>query len=268
MPVRARLPTTRRQHAVNWGNSISVKDAQVSTLLYVSEEDGGERMLTIQCTALAIPPIAIGTGDFRPYAHIAWGHGGADVETDIEVTYRQRISIPASKVSAQVFIKSMPLAESDGTFLQPVVPAGSSASFRGFVSEGVDGNPLYPTLWLTQMGVNAGTLVGPKGVGMIVGQQARLVSFRGWAVESAGGGGLRFFHLFDQAKAPANGDIPVDGFPIAVPASNAGPGETPPLPFVFTRAFTHGLAWAVSSTPFVLTLDATAQAFVTAELQS
>jgi hypothetical protein len=264
MPVRPRLAGTRREHQVNYGNAAKVAGSARSSLFYMSQEQGSDLLLTIECVSISIPSAAIGTGDFRPYAHVAWGHGGTDVEADFEVTYRQRIPVAASTVKVDVFLKALPLAQSDGTELNAAVPSGATAAFRGFVSEGADAEPLYPTMWVTQMGAGAGNLVGPKGVGLLVGQQARLATLRAFTTDSAGGG-ARYLQLFDQAAAPANGAIPVDCFPLNAPPTTA-PAEVPPWAFGQTRAFVQGLAWAVSTTPFVLTLDPNAQAFVTAEL--
>ncbi len=262
MPVRPRLAGTRREHQVNYGNSANVEGGRRAPLFTMSQEQGSDLLVTIECATLALPATAIGTGDFRPYAHLAWGHGGTDVEADFEVTYRQRIPICASGVNVEVFLKSLPLAQADGTQTIAPVPASARASFRGFVSEGTDAEPLFPTMWIAQMGLSAGNLVGPKGVGVLVGQQVRLASLRAFAVDATAAG-PRYLQLFDRAAAPADGAVPVDVFPLP---AGAAAEAVPPQVFGQTRAFVQGLAWAVSSTPFVLTLDASAEAFVAAEL--
>ena len=262
MPVRPRLGGTRREHQVNYGNSANVEGGRRAPLFTMSQEQGSDLLVTIECASLSVPAAAIGTGDFRPYAHIAWGHGGTDVEADFEVTYRQRIPLCASGVNVEVFLKSLPLAQANGTQVTAPVPAAARASFRGFVSEGTDAEPLFPTMWIVQMGVSAGNLVGPKGRGVLVAQQARLASLRAFAIDTAGAG-PRYLQLFDGSAAPADGALPVDVFPL--PADSAA-AAVPPHAFGQTRAFTQGLAWAVSSTPFVLTRDVSAQAFVAAEL--
>ncbi len=264
MPVRPRLATTRREHQVNYGNSAHVQGGGRASLFTMSQEQGSDLLVTIECGALVLPGAAIGTGDFRPYAHVAWGHGGTDVEADFEVTYRQRIPIAASTVKVDVFLKALPLAQSDGTTRLAPVPSEASADFRGFVSEGIDAEPLFPTMWLTQMGAAAGNLVGPRGVGLIVGQQGRLVNLRAFG-ELAAAGASRFLLLFDQATSPTNGDVPVDGAPFE-PSVAGGAARAAALALPQTRAFAQGLAWAVSTTPLVLTADPAAQVLVTVEL--
>ena len=264
MPVRPRLATTRREHQVNYGNSAHIQGSARASLFTMSQEQGSDLLVTIECASLALPASALGTGDFRPYAHVAWGHGAIDVEADFEVTYRQRIPVAASTVKVDVFLKALPLAQSDGTVRFAPVPSDASADFRGFVSEGIDAEPLFPTMWLTQMGLSGGNLVGPRGLGLLVGQQVRLVALRAFA-DLAAAGASRFLLVFDQAAAPADGDIPVDGAPFE-PGVAGTSARAAALALPQTRAFVHGLAWAVSTTPLVLTLDPAAQALVTAEL--
>lgn len=266
--VDERIPGTRRQRQVNFGNTQSVVGDQRQPLVDVSQEDSSDLLLTVKCEALSIPAASIGTGDWRPYVKVAWGHGGIDVEAEFEVTFRQRIPLSASKVDVSCFLKSVPLPQSDGTVLFIPVPPTATAAFRGFLSEGTDAEPYYPTRWAEQMDLNAGTLVGAPGIGLYTGSQARLVTFRGWAlteVQGQTGPFARYLHLFDQNTVPVSGDIPVDGWPITCPPT-AEPSQVPPDAFKCTRSFTQGLSWAISTTPFVLSLDTHASAFIVAEL--
>lgn len=264
MPVRPRLETTRRERVVNYGNDCKTQADGVASLFHMSQEDGRPFLVTVECSLLTIPPAVALTGDFRPYIHMAWGHGGADVEADFEVTYRQRITVAASTVDVKAGVRSLPLAQSNGTFLQPTVPPTVLAEFRAFVSEGPDANPLFPTFWLTSLGANKGNFVGPSGIGMVLGQQCRMATVRAFANAVEGGAQTVYLQLFDQPTVPANGDIPVDVFPMNVPPFTEPHGPLP-VPLGQTRAFTKGCAWAISTSPYLLTLDANSTAFITAE---
>ncbi|SRR5258708_4384448 len=252
MPVRPIIPTTRRQRVTNYGDAQRVTGSSLATLFHWSAEQSWQIVLYVQCEEIVIPAPAVGTADFRPFVRISWGHGASSNETDIDVTYRQRIPLVCSTLHVQCFIASLPLAQPSGTTVEAQVPAGASARFRSFMGEGIDGVPLFPTQWVTQMGTNAG---------QIRSGQTRLAAFR--AFLPAATASPRFLLLLDQALAPANGQIPVDGFPLVEPPNQSSP---PGLPLGQTRGFVQGLAWAVSSTPFVVTLDPVAEAFVCAEL--
>jgi hypothetical protein len=252
MPVRPIIPTTRRERVANYGDAQRVTGPNLATLFHWSAEQSWQIVLYVQCEEFVIPAPAIGTADFRPFVRISWGHGASSNETDVEVTYRQRIPLVCSTLHVQCFIASLPLAQSNGTTVEAPVPVGAAARFRGFMGEGVDGVPLFPTQWVTQMGT---------GAGQIRAGQTRLSSFRAFLPVATAS--PRYLLLLDQNAPPANGQIPVDGFPLVVPPNQSSP---PGLPLGQTRGFVQGLAWAVSSTPFVVTLDPAAQAFVCAEL--
>jgi hypothetical protein len=82
-----------------------------------------------------------------------------------------------------------------------------------------------------------------------------------------------YFLLFDQATAPAPGDIPVDGMrlPIGGPVGAATGVSAPSglMPQGETAGYIHGIAWGISSTPYVFTADTdNLTAFVRAEFLS
>lgn len=267
MSMRPMLPTGRRERPINYGNQAVVQGSARVALMNMQRDESTPLLLTIQTQTLEIPDEALGTGDFRPYAHVAWGHGGIDVEADFEITARTRIPLAGSTINVTVFVKSLPLATNDGFVGAPVPPA-TLARFRGFVTNGTDAEPLYPTRWLTQMGVASGLFVGAASPpAAIVGQQLRLSSFRGHATGAAAGA---FLQIFDQSVAPIDGDIPVDEIAINLQTA-AGVRADPTGDRGFSlgeqRALVQGLGWAISSTSGVLTIVGGASAFVTAEFQ-
>jgi hypothetical protein len=257
---------SQRQRETNYGDAQRVDVDGVGTLFTMHNPDSSEAtplLVTVECVELFIPPAAVGTFDFRPFVRLSWGNGAGSVDGDFEATQRQRIPIVASSVDASCFIKALPLAGGTGVG-PPVVPVGAFARFRGFVAPGTDGAPLFPSQWVTQF--NAATGVLAKG-------QSRLALLRAFAAAHAVTV-VPYFLLFDQATAPVPGDIPVDGMPLTV----AGPvgaalGVSGPLPGILpqgqTRAYTRGIAWGISSTPFVFTADPDGLvAFVAAEIAS
>jgi hypothetical protein len=260
------IPTLRRQRQVNFGNAVTLNGDKAEPLLSVSQADSCELLLVVQALTFSVPSAALGTGDWRPYVRVAWGHGGTDITAEFEVTgLRQRIPLAGSKVDVAAFIKAIPLAQDDGTELLAPVPSGSSATIRGFLAEGTDAEPLYPTQWVTQMSKSAGLLVGPQAASPVVtGQQGRLANLRAWAFQG-GAAALVYFQLFDLPRVPVNGDVPIDAFPLTAPPS-AEPTQVPAQAFGQSRPFVNGLAYALSSTPYVLTLSA-ATVFVSAEIE-
>jgi hypothetical protein len=258
--MRSILARVQRERVTNYGDAQSVKDQGRETLFTLHKNDGSPLLVTVQCEELVIPPASIGTADFRPMVHLEWGHGASSVGGDFDCTFRQRIPIAASTVEAQCFIGAFAKAGGAG----PVkVPVGSSAKFRAFVSEGDDGLPLAPTQWETQFNAAAGVLR--------VGQQ-RLMSLRAFAGASAVTV-VPYLLMFDQVTVPVAGDVPVDGMPLEV----AGPVTAALGTSVGrnrmaqgqSRAYVNGVAWAISSTPFVQTVDVDGLlAFVSAEFLS
>jgi hypothetical protein len=258
--MRSILARVQRERVTNYGDSTTVTDQGVSTLFSMHKNDGGQLLVTVQCEKLVIPAASIGTADFRPMVHLEWGHGASSVGADFDCTFRQRIPLSCSCVDASCFIGAFPKAGGAG----PVkVPIGSSAQFRAFVSEGVDAEPLVPTQWETQFNESAGVLR--------VGQQ-RLMTLRAFAADSAVTK-VPYLLLFDQVTVPAAGDVPVDGMPLEV----AGP-VTAALGVSVgrnlmaqgqSRAYVNGVAWAISQTPYVMTVDVDGlTAFVSAEFLS
>lgn len=256
------VPGTRRERAVNLGSVQRCADGSVPQTLFdwQADDDDAEPMtLYVACDEFVIPGADIGTADFRPMVHVEWGNGGATNAADLEVTYRQRMPFTCSSLQVQAFIASLPLAQPDGTFLQAPVPVGARAKFSAFIASGSDALPLYATRWVTQLNLALGVLT----IG-----QARLSTLRAFATSTGEGSAAGFFQLFDQGVAPVNGDVPIDVFPIQVqPVAADQASGTLALPLGQTRAFVHGIAWGVSSTPYVFTaLDDAC--FVTAELET
>jgi hypothetical protein len=255
---------SQRRREANWGDAQKVEQDGRGTLFTMHNPDSSDAtplLVTVECVEIFIPPAAVGTFDFRPMVHLSWGNGAGSVEGDFDCTARQRIPIVASSVDAIAFIGAFPLPGVPGA---PAVPPGAFARFRAFVAEGTDGAPLFPTQWVTQF--NAATGVLAQG-------QTRLASLRAFAQDHAVTV-VPYFLLFDKATAPVAGDKPVDGMPLTV----AGPitaalgvsGPTPGiLPQGQTRAYVNGIAWGISTSPFVFAADPDGLvAFVAAEFAS
>jgi hypothetical protein len=248
--MRELITHTRRQRVTNYGDAQAVQGAGKATLFTMHKEHADPLLLTVVCEELVIPPAAIGTGDFRPMVHIDWGHGASSVETDVDVTFRQRFPVVASTMDVQGFIGAFPFP---GQPAAPAVPREALARFRAFVGEGLDGLRPFATRHATQIN---------QAEGVFAEGQARLAGVR--VFNPATVGATEFFLLFDQDKAPATGDVPFDGAP--VPPANATFGGLTPIPMGETRAFVRGIAWGMSSTPFVFTPTGT-PVFVVAELE-
>jgi hypothetical protein len=278
MPVHEKIPRTRRQATVNLGNRAQALGPQSTpALVDYDEEQATDLILTVWIEQLIIPPEVASEGDIRPYVRVEWGHGATAIEQEFEVTRRQRIPVPGSTVRCVGFLKSMPLAQPDGTELAiDPVPLTCSATFNAFVSEHTDALPLVPTYWLQQMGVGQGNLIGPLGLvpaAVQIGQQARLVTLHGFVTLNSDVTtvALVYLMLFDEPTVPAAGDLPVDVIPLIAtgPTVDDEPTiqEVPPDRYRFTLAFTKGVAWGVSSTPFAFTPVAIAEAFIKAEFE-
>jgi hypothetical protein len=248
--MREIVTHARRQRVANYGDSQRVEGAKRTTLFTMRKEQASSLLLTVVCEELDIPAASIGTGDFRPMAHVDWGHGASSTETDIEVTFRQRFPVVASEIEVEGFIGSFPFP---GQATAPAVPPGASAKFRAFVGEGLDGLRLFATRHVTQIGQSEGLLA--EG-------QARLAGVRVFNPSTAGA--AEFFLLFDQPATPVAGDVPFDGAP--VPPTNPVFGGLVPIPMGETRAFVHGIAWGMSATPFFFAPTGT-PVFVVGELE-
>jgi hypothetical protein len=248
--MREVVTHARRQRVTNYGDAQSVDGAAHKTLFTMRKEQATPLLLTVVCEEFIIPAPAIGTGDFRPMVHVDWGHGASSTETDIDVTFRQRFPVVASEMECEAFIGSFPFP---GQAKAPAVPSGASARFRAFVGEGLDGLRLFATRHVTQ--INQATGVLAEG-------QARLASVR--LFNPATVGAAEFFLLFDQPTAPTGGEVPFDGAP--VPQTNTIFGGLTSVPMLETRAFVRGIAWGMSSTPFVFAPTGTA-VFVVGELE-
>jgi hypothetical protein len=248
--MREIVTHARRQRVTNYGDSQSVQGGERAAIFTMRKEQASALLLTVVCEEFRIPPAAIGTGDFRPMVHVDWGHGASSTDTDLDVTFRQRFPIVASEIEVEAFIGAFPFP---GLATAPAVPSDASAKFRAFVGEGLDGLRLFATRHVTQIDQSEGVLADG---------QARLAGVRVFNPTLAGA--VEFFLLFDQETAPAAGDVPFDGAP--VPLTNAVFGGLVPIPMGETRAFVHGIAWGMSSTPFAFAPTGT-RVFVVGELE-
>jgi hypothetical protein len=248
--MREIVTHARRQRVTNYGDSQSVQGSARPTIFTMRKEQASSLLLTVACEEFSIPPAAVGTGDFRPMVHIDWGHGASSTETEVDVTFRQRFPVVASEIEVEAFICSFPFP---GHATAPAVPPEAFAKFRAFVGEGLDGLRLFATRHVTQINQSEGVLA--EG-------QARLAAVR--VFNPATAGAAEFFLLFDQDSAPVAGDVPFDGAP--VPLTNAVFGGLTAIPMLETRAFVHGIAWGMSSTPFAFTPTGT-PVFVVGELE-
>jgi hypothetical protein len=230
MPMREIVPHTRRDRVANYGDTVTVHGAARIVIFDHTTEAGDQNLLTVECPEFFLPT-GSPAGDFRPYVSVSWGHGATSVETLLDVTYRQRFAFVGSTCKVTAFIATFPLP-STPTAKAPAVPQGAIAKFRGFVCEGIDGVPLFATRWITQLGVAAGVFAT---------KSARVASAR--LVAGVPG---QFFQLFDRSTAPASGAIPFDM--CVVDATGAGA-----IALGQTRGFVEGVAWGMSSTPFVFT---------------
>jgi hypothetical protein len=249
--MREVVTHARRERVTNYGDAQTVAGGgERKTIFSHRKEHATPLLLTVVCEEFSIPAAAVGTGDFRPMVHVDWGHGASSTETDVDVTYRQRFPVVASELECEAFIGSFPFP---GKATAPPVPSDAKARFRAFVGEGLDGLRLFATRFLTQINQSTGVLATG---------QARLASVR--VFNPATAGAATFFLLFDKASAPVAGDVPFDGAP--VPLTNPVFGGLTPIPMLETRAFVNGIAWGMSSTPFVFT-PAAVPVFVVGELE-
>jgi hypothetical protein len=258
--MQSRLRRTLRERVTNYGDAQTVTDEGQPTIFTFHGNDGEQRVLIVQCEEIFIPPAAVGLADFRPMVHVEWGHGASSVNGDFDCTFRQRIPVAGSTVEVSGFIGVFKLPAGAGPL---TVPTGARVKLRAFMSEGIDGLPLFATQWVTQFNSDRGVLA----VG-----QARLASLRAFAADKATAK-VPYLLLFDKATAPVAGDVPIDAMrlPIGGPVGAATGVSTPSgdLPMGQTAGYVHGVAWAISSTPYVQTDDTDAlTAFVRAEFLS
>jgi len=246
MPVQEVIPRIRKQRTINYGNTETVNGTGKVVLFDYDGEQATPLLVTVQCTDFSVGGAV---GDFRPYAAITWGHGGADVETEgVDCTFRGRFPVVASAVKVEVFVASFALP---GEANPRTLPGDLVAKFRGFLGEGLDGLRIFSTRWITQI---------DQSEGLIAEGQQRLAAVRVFNP----GANVEYFQLFDLDAPPVNGDIPDDGGP--VPPVNAVTGGLVPIPMGETRGFVNGIAWGMSSTPFVFTATGT-HVFVSAEIE-
>src|SRR5437868_5779771 len=107
MPAREILPGHRRERVVNYGDAATVGGNGKKALFHWNAEQATAVAVTVWCEAFDVPSGAVGSGDFRPFVHVKWGHGATDMEFDFDATYRQRIPLVASTVAVECFIASL-----------------------------------------------------------------------------------------------------------------------------------------------------------------
>jgi hypothetical protein len=274
--TRTNVPTTRKLGTSNYGTSRTVVGTQRQSLLDVSKAQADSLVITAECMRFTgIPPGANPNpaniaADFRPVVRVSWGNGDTTVASDFDITYRQRIPIIASSVKAELRIAALPFPGTNtpvGPFDSPsnlepttalatAIPAAATATARAFVSEGMESVGRFPTIWLTHLTEISGVFC----VG-----QCRLATLRAFVAGSTQEGNPQeaFLLLFDKAAVPVAGDIPYDGIPLLTDATNFPIlGE---LPMGQTRAWVNGLAYGVSTTPYLYTASHT-NVFIVAEL--
>jgi hypothetical protein len=252
--MRALIPHTKKDRVANYGDTVNVRGRGRETAFVLQKDEGCFLTITAQVESFSVPANAQGTADFRPYAHVEWGHGATVARADFDITWRQRIPLVASTVQVQVYVAAFPFP---GQAAVAPVPEGARLKARVFVSEGVDATRLFPAQWQTQIDQSTGVLANAS---------ARLASLRAFnpAPAPAGQGASLFLLLFDKDSIPVATEVPMDGLPLPFNAPNlhglAG------LPLGETRAFVRGIAWGVSTTPFVFTPSPT-PIFLAYELQ-
>ena len=270
MPQRSALPTTRRVRPQNFGDFFNVAGGQQVAVCNPSNEQSGPMAIYVECSQLIVPSGLLGTADFRLLITCDWGAGGASTVSTFDCTYRQRIPIVGGQVTLSAWIAAFPyfnartpvgsfyvggLGGANGAL---VAPATVQCKGRVFAAEGSDAVSKFPTFWMTQQGVAAGVYM--KG-------QGRLATFKCWADVSGDDSETVFLQLFDQATLPVNPNVPFDSTPLTI-----GGGVVPEQKRLVqgqTRGFVNGLAWALSTTPFVCTPTTGAEAaFTTAEFET
>jgi hypothetical protein len=105
--MRTLVPHTRRDRVANYGDTVNVRGQGRETAFDLQKNDACSLAITAQVESFFIPPAAVGSGDFRPFVHVEWGHGGTMARSDFDITFRQRIPLVASTAQVQVFIASL-----------------------------------------------------------------------------------------------------------------------------------------------------------------
>jgi hypothetical protein len=252
--MRVLVPHTKKDRVANYGDTVNVRGRGRETAFALQKDEGCFLTVTAQVESFHIPDTAQGTADFRPYVHVEWGHGATVARADFDITWRQRIPLVASTVQVQVFVAALPFP-GQGTPAQ--VPDDARLKARVFVSEGVDATRLFPAQWQTQINQSTGVLSAAP---------TRLSSLRAFnpAPAPSRQATSLFLLLFDKDSAPVATDVPMDGLPL--PFNTPNFDGLARLALGETRAFVRGIAWGVSTTPFVFTPSST-PIFLAYELQ-
>ena len=228
MKLDTEVPTTRRERAVNWGDSADVAGGEKATVFTMSSQQADSVTLIVEAE-LDVPEDLQGTADFRPILRVSWGQGGSSAQSDFDATYRQRIPMATATAEVSCWIAALPLpnvstpipggarqiiGNERGPF---IAPATVTAHFRAFAAQGTDGVGLFPTFWFTQLALSA----GQYAVGSV-----RLASFRAFnpALGEGDGGAnpLVYLLLFDEPTLPAPGDVPKESMFLPYVSSSTG----------------------------------------------
>jgi hypothetical protein len=252
--AREAIHTRRQTRPTNLGDRTDVTGGQGLVSILKAQMGADSEMASLCVSAsLDVPEELLTTADYRPMVRVVWGNGGTTLQTDIDVTYRRSVPFATSILYAKAWICALPYPGAnvpigprlvDGPSTKPGQPPPGvttdefnevTAEFSAFFATGQQLDD-EPNLWLTQMDV-------PQGI-FIVGS-CRSLQSRAWAT-NLGGEGPVYLLFFDSATAPVNGMIPFDGVPLPV--------NTPVEPsWGDSRGWEQGLAWGLSTTPYVYT---------------
>ena len=220
---------TRRDREVNWGDKTKLTGREKKTLAWVSTEES--RPLVVYATAHVR---GVGAAGVAVVVNIEWGHGGASVEQDFPVVGRLRVPVAASmvKVSGRLL---------DASGAPP--PLTVSADVSTVIGEGLDGETLRNTRWVSQQGA----------AGVLSGGPERVMRLEGYNAGPAD----TWFMAFDGPSAAG-------AFPAM--ATPARAGRRFALGRFDSQGFRTSVTWSASSTPLTLTPDPAAALRVDAEL--
>jgi hypothetical protein len=223
---------TRRARDVNHGDRTLFRGGESKTLAWISVDSS--QGFTVYATARVQPSNAA----VVPMVSIEWGHGGASLVAEYAVIKRLRVPLVGSMVKLSGRLV-------DAATGKPA-PATVSGEITATIAPGSDGETLRPTWWVAQSGAQ----------GLVVSGQQRVCTLDGYNAGSS----ACWVMVFDDVTRPADGALPV----------MARPAATFPRTFRLrrfdTRGFLHGVFWAASSTPLLLTFDPNASLRVDTEL--
>ena len=220
---------TRRDREVNWGDKTKLTGRERKTFAWVSTEES--RPLVVYATALVR---GAGAAGVAVVVNVEWGHGGASVEQDFPIVRRLRVPLAASMVK----VSGCLLDASGGP-----PPLTVSADVSTVIGEGIDGETLRNTRWVSQQGAAGVVSVVPERIMRVEGYNA--------------GPADVWFMAFDGA--PTAGAFPAMAAPARV-------GRRFALTRFDSQGFRTSVTWSASSTPLTLTAIPGASLRVDAEL--